>query len=282
MIEERVYTPDSDLRHPLVFLRQMLRDAWAGRYLAWRIFLRDINARYRQTALGFLWLLIPPVAAAVALTAANKAEVIRVARTDLPYPVYVLFSMALWQTFTDALTAPLQAIYDARSVLSRINFPREALMLARLGDASVGFVVRLLLVLAAFLWFGVSLPASAWLALPAACAVILFGFSVGVLLAPLATLYQDILKSITIVLGFWLFLSPVLYPVPQGGGAMATVVKWNPVTALLVTVRELATGASLSMPGAYLLIVLASLVVTLLAWVAYRLALPYVVERLSA
>jgi lipopolysaccharide transport system permease protein len=146
----------------------------------------------------------------------------------------------------------------------------------------VGVCVRLILVIGAFLWFEVSLPLSAALAIAALFALIVFGFAVGLLLAPLATLYHDLLKSTTIVLGVWLFVSPVLYPVPRGPGLLATVVHWNPVTPLLVTIRELATGAPLTMLGGFVAVALLSLAGVLLAWIVYRLALPYVIERLSA
>ena len=68
--------------------------------------------------------------------------------------------------------------------MSKINFQREALMIARRGDVLVAVCVRLVLVVGAFLWYEVSLLPSAALALPALLALILFGFAVGLLLAP--------------------------------------------------------------------------------------------------
>jgi len=61
-LPEVVYTPDSELSHPLTMLRALISDIYAGRELAWRLFVRNIRAQYRQTLLGFVWLLIPPVA----------------------------------------------------------------------------------------------------------------------------------------------------------------------------------------------------------------------------
>ena len=57
-----VYTPDSSLRHPIRLIKDMLRDLFAGRELAWRLAVRDISAQYRQTALGILWIFILPLA----------------------------------------------------------------------------------------------------------------------------------------------------------------------------------------------------------------------------
>lgn len=48
----RFYTPESELAHPRRLWREMVRDLWAGRELAWRLAVRDISAQYRQSALG--------------------------------------------------------------------------------------------------------------------------------------------------------------------------------------------------------------------------------------
>lgn len=71
---------------------------------------------------------------ALGFALANQAKVINIGVTDLPYPAYVLFSMTLWQTFVEALNAPIEAVNSAKSMLAKINFPREALILAKLGQ----------------------------------------------------------------------------------------------------------------------------------------------------
>ena len=60
-----VYTPESQLRRPGVLLRSMWRDLKASRELAWRLFVRDTSARYRQSLLGVLWAFVPPIVTGV-------------------------------------------------------------------------------------------------------------------------------------------------------------------------------------------------------------------------
>ncbi|MFM9099821.1 MAG: hypothetical protein ACKOPS_00225 [Cyanobium sp.] len=58
----RIYSPESELAHPRRLWREMVRDLWASRELAWRLAVRDISAHYRQSVLGVLWALIIPLA----------------------------------------------------------------------------------------------------------------------------------------------------------------------------------------------------------------------------
>jgi len=137
-----IYTSESLLRHPLLLFKQMWKDLLASRGLAWRLLVRDISAQYRQSFLGILWAFVPPVATEVGLTLANNAKVINISATDLPYPAYVMFSMTLWQTFVEALNGPMEAVTKAKGMLARINFPREALILAQLGQVFLNFGIR--------------------------------------------------------------------------------------------------------------------------------------------
>jgi lipopolysaccharide transport system permease protein len=260
----------------------MIRDLWTARYLAWRIFVRDLNARYRQTLLGFLWLFIPPLAVAIGLTLASRSGVISIAATDIPYPVYVVFCMSLWQTFVESVNAPLTAVQLARSVLTKIDFPHEALIVARFGDVLVGLAARLVLIVGVFALYGVSPPLSAFAAIPATFGLIFFGFGIGLLLAPFAALYHDLSRGMVTLLGLWLFATPVVYPVPATGGFFASLVRANPVTPLLVTVRELAVGAQLTFAGAFIAWCIVALLLIFVAWLVYKLTLPFVIERMSA
>src|SRR5436190_8244377 len=71
-----VYTPESPLRRPARMVREMFRDLLASRELAWRLFVRDISAQYRQSILGLFWAFIPPLVAALPFVFLNSQGII--------------------------------------------------------------------------------------------------------------------------------------------------------------------------------------------------------------
>jgi lipopolysaccharide transport system permease protein len=262
--------------------KEMGRDLLASRELAWQLMVRDISAQYRQSFLGIFWAVIPPIVMAAGFTLASNSKVIAIGATDLPYPAYVMFSMTLWQTFVESLNAPVQAVGEAKQMLAKINFPREALILAKLGQVFFNFAIKLILIVGLFVWFQIPVSWSAILAPVALIHLVMLGTFFGVLLAPFGALYQDFSKGLTLATGFWLFLTPVIYPVPSGSGIFGAIVKLNPVTPLLVTTRELATKGVVSDPQGFWVASLIAIVGLLLAWMVYRLAMPFVVERMSS
>ncbi len=276
-----VHRPESRMRHPRQLLQEMGQDLMASRELAQQLMMRNISAKYRQSFLGLGWAIIPPIMMAVGFTLAKNGGIINIGETNLPYPAYVMFSMTLWQTFVEALTGPIQAVGSAKAMLARVNFPREALILAKLGEVGFNFGIKLILIVGLFLWFHIPVTWSIILAPVALLHLIALGTFIGLLLAPLSVLYQDISMMVTLATSLWLFITPVVYPIPTTG-LFSLITKINPVTPLLVTIRELATTGIISDPQGFWIASAISFVGVLIAWIIYRLGMPFVVERISS
>ncbi|MCL6434892.1 MAG: ABC transporter permease [Leptolyngbyaceae cyanobacterium HOT.MB2.61] len=276
------YTSASWFRQPgPPIWKKMWRDLLASRELAWRLMVKDLSAQYRQSMFGIAWAFIPPIILAAGFTFATNAKVINIGKTDIPYPAYVMLGTMLWQTFIEALNSPIQAITTSKGLLAKINFPREAIILAKLGQVFFNFGIKIILIAGVFLWFRIPVPWTIAIAPVALLHLIWLGTFIGLLLAPLAGLYNDVSKALPLIIGPWLFLTPVVFPVPSSG-TFATVVKLNPVTPLLVTTRELATTGVISDPQGFWITSGIAIGGLLVAWILYRVAMPYVIERVSS
>jgi glycosyltransferase involved in cell wall biosynthesis len=124
----------------------------ASRELPWRLLVHDI-AQYRQSLLGSFWAFIPPIITAADFTFATSQGIISIGNTELPYTAYVMFSILLWQSLIEALNGPVQAVTAAKSRLFKINFPREVLIVGKLGEVFFNFGIKLILIVGLFIWF---------------------------------------------------------------------------------------------------------------------------------
>ncbi len=275
-----VYNSESQLRHPRRVILGLLHDLSISHHLGWQLMLRDLRAQYRQSFLGIAWAFLPPLVLALTFGLASESKVLNIGHTDLPYPAYIMLSVVLWQTFVEALTGPLAGITEYKLMLARINFPREAIIFSKLAQVFFNFGIKLLLLVAVFIWFRIPLAGTAILAPFALLALIILGTAIGLLLAPFGGLFQDVSKGLTVLTGLWMLLTPVVYPVPQNG-LLARLILLNPVTPLLVSVRELATSGSLSQPLAFAGVAFSSVILLAIAAVIFRLAMPFVIERVG-
>ena len=276
-----VYSPDSSIRHPARMLADMLHDVFAGRQLAWQLAVRDIRAQYRQAFLGIFWALILPLANTVTWIFLNRAGIVSVAETSLPYPIYVFTGTMIWAIFMDALNAPLVQTTAAKPMLAKINFPREALIMSGILQTLFNGSIKTGLVIVVLLLFGI-FPDWHLLLFPlAVMSMILVGTTVGLLITPIGLLYTDVGKGIPLVMQFLMFVSPVVFPVPTAGWA-AKIFELNPLIPLILVARDWLTGVPTESIWPFLSINLLFLVVLLAVSVIYRLAMPIMIERIGS
>ena len=111
----RVYTPEPLLRHPVRLVREMGVDIWSGRELAWRLFIRDLSASYRQTWFGYAWAFLPPLANALTFVFLHSQGLFETGATTVPYAAFAMISTLLWQVFVDALNSPVASLLQAKA-----------------------------------------------------------------------------------------------------------------------------------------------------------------------
>ncbi|MBX2974071.1 MAG: ABC transporter permease [Flavobacteriales bacterium] len=276
-----VHAPGSAVRDPVRLLRDLVADLRASGPLAWRLAMRDVKAQYRQSYLGYLWAFIMPVANTVVWIMLNSTGVVRVADTSIPYPAYVFTGTMMWQMLVEAVQSPLQQVGLARSFLTKLNFPREALIIAGFLKQIFNLGVKLLILIPAVMLLGV-MPDWHLLLVPfALLATILAGGAVGLILSPIGMLYTDVGRVIPLLAQFFMYITPVVFAMPSGG-FMAKVFNYNPATPLVLTGRAWLTGAETPVLWPFLMVVAASLLLLFIGLLLYRLALPILIERLSS
>lgn len=276
----KVYTPEPLIRHPVVMLREIAQDIWTGRELAWRLFLRDLRAGYRQTILGYVWVFLPPIVAAATFIFLQLQGITRIEVVGIPYAAFALMGTLLWQIFVDALSSPSTSIIAAKAMLIKINFPREAVLMGGLYMVLFNAAVRLILICIVVISWCIPIgPTIAFFPL-AIFGLVATGFAIGLLITPISSLYGDVARSIPIAAGFWMLLTPVVYP-PQMGGVAGWLAMWNPMSPLIITARECFTAQSLTVLGPFTIVTGGSLLVILLGLIGLRIAMPHLIERMG-
>lgn len=274
-MKETVYSADSALRDPSRFLESAKGDLRRSVAVAWQLFRRNLQVRYRRAWLGYAWILLPSIATTIVWVYMESRRIITVTPTEIPYPVHVLAGMALWQTFVDALNAPLAQLSAGRQLITRTRVPQEGLILAGAMETLLNCVARLLMVAILMVACGVPFGSTMMLVPFGVAALLLLGVAGGVLLVPLGLLYEDVNRAVLMVTGLWFFLTPVIYPAPDRG-----ILRFNPVTPLLETTRSWLTSSGNPAAG-FGIVTIAALAMLLFGWTVLRIARPHVVARLG-
>ncbi|MCF6153860.1 MAG: ABC transporter permease [Candidatus Brocadia sp.] len=283
MTEARVtvYTPDSSLRNPLKMIREMLGDLAASRELSWRLAVRDICAHYRQAFLGILWAFILPLANTLTWIFLSKTGIIVVRETALPYTVYVFTGTMLWAILMDSMNAPLRQINAAKGMLSKLNFPREALIVSGIYQTLFNATIKIVILIVALIILGIY-PGWSLLLFPlGVLSLVLIGTSIGLLIMPVGMLYTDIGRALPLMMQFLMYVTPVVFPMPKEGWA-ADLFRINPLTPIILTTRDWLTNFSPEYLGYFASVNIIAILLLLFVWVIYRLSMPILIERMSS
>lgn len=277
-----IYNARSDIRSPGKLFRGILADFWNGRELSWRLFVRNLRGLYRQTMLGLFWAFLPPIANTAMWIFLKSTGAFKMEGTNVDAAVFILTGMILWQAFIEAFQMPLNIITKNKNLISKLSFPREALLTVGFCEVVFNLLIRLLLLIPAFLWFGVELQWTLVLAPLAILGLVLWGIALGLLIMPLGSLYQDVGRFTAMAIPFWMIVTPIIYvPWTDFPGNLLNWV--NPAAPLLIMARDMllvgSSSAHLPLGWMFLCIMVPAVLIGL---IVYRISLPVLIERMQA
>lgn len=281
-LELTVYSPQSELANPGRLCRDIARDVWRYRELIWMLFMRDLRAQYRQTFLGYLWIIAPVLSTMLVWVFLKSSNAIKVAETPIPYAAYVMLGSFAWAAFTQSVNQPLLSFNAGKAVFTKLRVPAEAFILAGFCKVAFDQCVRLLVLFPVLFCLGVYPIATGWLFPVGVACTMMLGMAVGFLLLPLGSLYTDVSRAVTIALGFAMYVTPVVYPPPTGDDFVARLIHANPLTGFVVVTRDwLTLGHNAEYFPSLMMWTLFSVALLGISLMMFRITLPRLIERMG-
>jgi lipopolysaccharide transport system permease protein len=225
-----------------------LREVWNFRELLLFLVERDLKIRYRQTALGVIWVVLQPLALALVITL-FFGLVVKVPHEGVPYPIFVFSAMVPWTLFSQSLVAASTSLIVGSNMISKVYFPRLVLPIAAAGSFLVDFLVGLVFLGAMMLYYGSS-PTIGVLLLPFFGALALASsLSIGIWLSALNVRYRDVQSGVPLLVQLWLFATPIAYPLSLVPASLHTVYALNPMVTVVTGFRWALLGSPAPSPA---------------------------------
>lgn len=214
-----------------------LRELWHYRELAGFLAWRDLKVRYKQTAIGVLWVLLQPLLMMLVfwLFFGRLAGFGR--DLSVPYPLFVLAGLLPWQLFSRAMTDSSASVVANQRLLTKVYFPRVLVPIASTLTALVDFAVGSLLLAGVLAFFGVLPPPQVLWLPPFLLLMVLTALGIGFWLAALNAEYRDVMYALPFVTQIWMFLTPVMYPLTILPERWRWLLGLNPLTGVIEGVR---------------------------------------------
>jgi ABC-2 type transport system permease protein len=213
----------------------MARAIFPYRDLVWELVRRELRVRYRRSFIGFAWTMLQPLMMMLVLQVAFSS----IFRFDLRnYPVYVLSGLLFWNFFSQSIVASMNSLRANAALIQKLPVPKSVFPLAVVLSGLINLFLALLPLLGLLVVTGHPLT-PALLFLPISIAIAgLFTLGAGLLLAPLAALFYDIVELVAVGLQLTQFLTPVMYPMAILPPKFLWVVRFNPIRSILEVFRD--------------------------------------------
>jgi len=203
---------------------------------------------------------------------------VNVGDVGVPYPLYALVGLPVWQVFAGGLVHCSNSLVAGGSMVMKVNFPKESLVLAAMGQTVIDFGVRLVLVTSLLAWYRFLPPWEAVLFPLAVLPIICFTLAVGLVLSLANAVFRDVSNIVALLATFLMFVTPVLYPVT---GDLARINTLNPLAAMVTAPRDLMLFGTVSDPGRLVWASVVALVALLVSWRVFHLAEVRIAERIG-
>ena len=187
-----------------------LKELWDYRELLYFFVWRDVKVRYKQTAIGVLWVVLQPLLTMAVFTL-FFGRLAKLPSNGLPYPVFYFAAVVPWAYFSTALLSCTNVVVDNQHVITKVYFPRLVLPVAAVSSGLVDFAIGFVVMIALTLSYGIR-PTIVTFLLPVLILLaVLTALSVGLWTSALNALYRDVRSVIPFIVQFWMLASPVAY-----------------------------------------------------------------------
>ncbi len=249
------------------WLRIDFRELWAYRELLFFLSWRDISVRYKQTVMGAAWAIIQPLLSMV-IFSLLFGKLAKIPSDDVPYPIFSYAALLPWQYFSSAMSDSARSMVGQGKILSKVYFPRLIVPLAAVLPPMVDFAIAFVILIGLMFYYGQAITwRLLWLPLFLLLAVAT-ALGVGLWLSAMNVRYRDIGYVIPFLAQFWMYASPVVYPVSMLPERYQLLYGLNPMTGVIEGFRWALLGTN-TPPGPITLVSAGVVVLLILSGMFY-------------
>ena len=205
---------------------------WEYRDLLYFLLWRDVKGRYRQMALGPLWIVIRPLMSMVLYTIIFGA-VAKFPSDGLPYPIFAYSALLPWMFFSRGVAQAANSLVSSQSLISKVYFPRLIVPLVGVLSGLIDFIISFVVLLVMMAYYGIwptwtVLTIPLYLLLAAATAL-----AVGLWFAAWIVHYRDVGDVLGYIIQGWMYATPVVYAMSLIPEQWRLLYRLNPMTVVI-------------------------------------------------
>lgn len=228
----------------MLSLIKEFRNVISRRELLWQMVGREVKARYKQSILGYFWVILNPLAQMLVMSFAFSV-IMRIPTNSaqhIPYSIFLFVALLPWNLFANSLSASSNSLVNNSSLITKVYFPRSILVLASIISKLVDFLFALSILVVYMIIYQIPLSLNILWVIPIFFIQEIFTIGLSLFLAAANLLYRDIQYLINLILVLWMYATPVIYPADLVPERFRIIFQLNPMAVIVNAYRQTILG----------------------------------------
>jgi lipopolysaccharide transport system permease protein len=238
------------------------------KYLLYQLTLREIRARYKQSIMGYFWILLNPLMQLLVYSFVFSV-IFRFPSGGIPYPIFLLAGLLPWIYFQTAIISSTISLIDNANLIRKVNFPRETIIYSVICAKTVDFFFACILFVVFIIFTQTSIQFTSIFIIPLLLLQIILMVGLSLFLSAFNLFYRDVQYLTNLVLMLWMYLTPVVYPLSLVPKQYVWIYKLNPMVGIIEGYRSALFGFPFD-KGTILIATIISFLVFILGFTIFK------------
>lgn len=222
-------------------IKLVLNPFTSFKFLMYQLTQKEIKARYKQSIVGYAWVILNPLALLLVYTFVFSI-IFRFPTNNIPYPIFLFAALLPWMFFQNSILSAANSLVSHSDLLKKVSFPRETIPYSVIIAKGVDFFFSAIIFVIFILVFKVPLSWNALFLLPLFFIQILLTTGLSLFLAASNLFYRDIQYLANLLILLWFYITPIVYPLSLVPEKYIWFYKLNPLVGLVEGYRSALFG----------------------------------------
>jgi len=228
----------------MIYLIREIKSIAKWHELLWQMVGREVKARYKQSILGYFWVILNPLAQMLVMSFAFSI-ILRIPTNsagNIPYSIFLFVALLPWNLFSNSLSSACGSLVGSASLITKVYFPRTILVISTIIAKVVDFLFAGIILVIYMVIYQIPININILWIIPIFIIQQIFTLGLALFFAAANLLYRDIQYLLSLILTLWLYLTPVIYPADIVPAQFKIFFQLNPMAVIVNAYRQTILG----------------------------------------
>ncbi|MFA5532010.1 MAG: ABC transporter permease [Candidatus Shapirobacteria bacterium] len=221
-----------------------IKGIYKWRELLWQMVGREVKARYKQSVLGYFWVILNPLAQMLVMSFAFSI-IMRVptySAGNIPYSVFLFTALLPWTLFSTSLGSAAASLVGAGGLITKIYFPRTILVISTIIAKIIDFLFASSILIIYMIAYQIPITWNILWVVPIFLIQQIFTLGLSLFFSAANLLYRDIQYLLSMILLLWMYVTPVIYSADMIPAKYKIFFQINPMAVFINAYRQVILG----------------------------------------